>query len=154
MLLVSEDLLPGGCDGILVRKARPSHKLLKKLLAPGPVRAVAFSPDGATLALGTADGVLSLWDVARWEKRHQGKVREEAVRIDRIAFTRDGRSAAVVVNDDGPDREPTHAVVFCNPADGSVREDRPRLLHAAPVADAAFAPDGAEVVTAGPSPRR
>src|SRR5205814_6921203 len=43
----------------------------------------------------------------------------------------------------------THEVVFCNPADGSVREDRPRLPHAAPVADAAFAPGGAEVVTAG-----
>jgi WD40 repeat protein len=124
-------------------------RLVKKLLAPGVVTAVAFSPDGSALATGTADGQLSLWDVARWEERHRGPARDEPCRIDRIAFARDGRSAVVVLNDVGPDREPAHEVAFWNPADGSVREDAPRLAHAAPVADAAFTPDGAGVVTAG-----
>ena len=41
---------------------RTSIEILRE--ATGPVRDVAFSPDGTTMACGTADGTVRLWDVA------------------------------------------------------------------------------------------
>ena len=66
--------------------------------APGPVRAVAFSPaDGALLAAG-GDRGMALWDTARSEplralEGHLGPVRS-------IAFSPDGRLMASA-GDDG-----------------------------------------------------
>jgi WD40 repeat protein len=56
------------------------------------VAAVAFSPDGATLAAGCADGTIRLWDIASGELRrafsgHVGVVK-------RLAFAPDGRTLA------------------------------------------------------------
>jgi WD40 repeat protein len=56
------------------------------------VAAVAFSPDGTTLAGGCSDGIIRLWDVASGELRltfsgHVGMVRS-------LAFAPDGRTLA------------------------------------------------------------
>jgi WD40 repeat protein/beta-lactamase regulating signal transducer with metallopeptidase domain len=121
----------------------------RTLVAPGPVTAVTFNPEGTVLATGTADGRLSVWDTGSWEERHREPVGDRPGRIDRIAFAKDGKTAALVLNADGADGEPDHAVVFWNPSDAAVRDDRPRLAHAGPIGDAAFTPDGGGVVTAG-----
>jgi WD40 repeat protein len=61
------------------------------------VAAVAFSPDGATLAAGCSDGLIRLWDIASGELRqtfsgHVGVV-------NRVAFTPDGRTLASLGED-------------------------------------------------------
>jgi WD40 repeat protein len=61
------------------------------------VAAVAFSPDGATLAAGCSDGVVRLWDTASGELRrtlsgHVGVV-------NRVAFAPDGRTLASLGED-------------------------------------------------------
>ena len=55
-------------------------------------RSVAFSPDGTTLAAGTADGMLQLWDVATKTKI---TILEDSVYVvDAVAFSPDGTTLA------------------------------------------------------------
>src|SRR5262249_12663397 len=56
------------------------------------VHAVAFSPDGATLAAGGSAGVIRLWDISSGELRHRFSGHVGAVR--RLAFAPDGRTLA------------------------------------------------------------
>jgi WD40 repeat protein/beta-lactamase regulating signal transducer with metallopeptidase domain len=134
-----------------------SGEVVRRLFArSGGVSAVAYAPDGRSLAAGTTDGFLSVWDVATGEERARTPVREAPCRIDGIAFAADGKTAVAVVNDPGagpdgddPGRPPAHEVVFWDVADGSVREGRPALVHPGPVGRAVLTPDGSLAVTAG-----
>ena len=56
------------------------------------VRALAFAPDGTTLATGGYDHVLRLWDVETGRLR--GELHGHVDRIESIAFAPDGRSLA------------------------------------------------------------
>jgi len=63
----------------------------------GAMNAVAFSPDGHTLATGSYDGTTTLWDVATHQEtatltRHTGP-------IHGIAFSPDGHTLATAGND-------------------------------------------------------
>jgi len=55
------------------------------------VGAVAFAPDGRTLASGSNDGAVMLWDVQTGKLQATLKVEH---RVDRLAFTPDGKSLA------------------------------------------------------------
>lgn len=54
--------------------------------------AITISPDAATVALGHADGSLSLWDVAG--KKERARIRLELAGVSAIAWSRDGKKLA------------------------------------------------------------
>jgi WD40 repeat protein len=58
----------------------------------GYVHAVAFAPDGKTLATGSSDGVVKLWDVATGKERRT--LRGHRGNICSVAFAPDGRTLA------------------------------------------------------------
>ena len=60
-------------------------------------RSVAFSPDGTTLAAGTADGMLQLWDVAT--KTKTTTLEESDYSVQSVAFSPDGTTLAVGMGD-------------------------------------------------------
>lgn len=53
----------------------------------------AFSPDASTLATGTADGSLILWDVRSGQERSRSQ-RQDGLPVNDVAFTPDGRRVA------------------------------------------------------------
>jgi dipeptidyl aminopeptidase/acylaminoacyl peptidase len=54
--------------------------------------AVAFAPDGQTLATGGRDGLVKLWDVA--SGRHLRTLEQQYTRVEALAWSRDGRTVA------------------------------------------------------------
>jgi WD40 repeat protein len=56
------------------------------------VYGVAFSPDGRTLASGSADATVKLWDVA--SGREVRTLSGHARGVDSVAFSPDGRTLA------------------------------------------------------------
>lgn len=63
----------------------------KKILHPGPVNSVAFSPDGQTLAVGGRGGAVHLWDFGK--KEDVGLLLTRGV-VDGIAYSPDGQTIA------------------------------------------------------------
>jgi WD40 repeat protein len=61
--------------------------------SPGHVRALAFSPDGALLAIAQADGSAALWGLA--EGRELARVQANRSALQSVAFSADGRSFAI-----------------------------------------------------------
>jgi WD40 repeat protein len=57
--------------------------------------AAAFSPDGKTLAVGTTDGVVRLWNHSTSRDIYRFPAKTEP-RIDRLLFARDGKNAGRV----------------------------------------------------------
>ena len=64
---------------------------------PAYVQAVAYSPDGALLAIAQADGGATLWGVA--EGRELARVRANGQGLQSVAFSADGRSFVTGGND-------------------------------------------------------
>ncbi|WP_052711002.1 WD40 repeat domain-containing serine/threonine-protein kinase [Pseudofrankia sp. DC12] len=59
------------------------------------VQTVAFSPDGRTLASGSDDGTVHLWDVSRLSApRDLGRLTGHTDKVDAVAFSPDGRTLA------------------------------------------------------------
>jgi eukaryotic-like serine/threonine-protein kinase len=101
----------------------------------GPVRTLAFTPDGQTLAVGADDGSVKIWDVARREVRltlpaHKGPVWS-------VAFGRDGTLASG--GDDG----------FVRLWQATSFEESRSIVHAKGVRALAFSPDGRTLAIGG-----
>jgi WD40 repeat protein len=63
----------------------------------GRVNSVAFSPDGKTLAGGSTDALIRLWNVATG--REVGSLRAEQGPVSCVAFAPDGNGLAAVGKD-------------------------------------------------------
>jgi eukaryotic-like serine/threonine-protein kinase len=111
-------------DGQAVRHAR-GHD--------GPVRTIAFAPDGESFASGGDDHLVRLWDAGTGA---QAPLRGHRARVRMVAWSPDGTRLASAAND---------GEVRVWDVDGSRR----RLAHDGPVLSLAVAPDGALVVSGG-----
>jgi WD40 repeat protein len=105
----------------------------------GPVRGIALSPDGATLASVGDDGTVRLWDVGKRTQLGQPLLGHIGS-VDAVAFS------------------PNGAMVASGGDDGTVRLwdvragkplGQPLIGHAGPVTGVAFSPDGTMLASAG-----
>jgi WD40 repeat protein len=115
------DLLPAGAV---------SRLGTSRFLNFGRVFSVAFSSDGKTLAAGSWDGSVRLWEVATGKELHQFRDQKTPVRA--VAFSPDGRMLAC--GGEGS------AIVLRDTATG--KELRKLMGHRGPIAFVAFSPDG------------
>jgi WD40 repeat protein/energy-coupling factor transporter ATP-binding protein EcfA2 len=124
----------GGQDDNTVRLWDPATGKARSRLVGhrGPVWDVAFSPDGRTLASGSADRTLRLWDVATGRLRGRPlKGHTDGVRA--VAFSPDGKTVASGSDD--------RTVRLWDVATGRPR-GKPLTGHSDWVTGVAFSPDG------------
>jgi WD40 repeat protein len=96
----------------------------------GRVFVVAFSPDGGTLASGSWDGTVRLWEVATGKELHLFQEPKAPVRA--LAFAPDGKVLAYSSDGSG--------IVLRETATGKAL--RHMKAHRAPITFVAFSPDG------------
>jgi len=60
----------------------------------GPIWDVAFSPDGKTLATGSTDGTVKLWNTATWQELMT--LSDTRKKVGRLMFSPDGSTLAGV----------------------------------------------------------
>ena len=103
----------------------------------GPVRSVAYAPDGATLATGGDDGTVRIWDARTGDQQrqlagHTGPVLSVAYAPDGATLATGGHEGIVRIWD-------------ARTGD----QQRQLAAHAGPVRSVAYAPDGATLATGG-----
>jgi len=105
--------------------------------ATGGAGLIAFSPDGARLAVGEADGVVRFWKVS--DGSPAGEITGQPANIQNVSFTRDGKLLLVADH---------NGTMRC--FDGAtLAAVSPVMAHQRKILAAAFTPDGRRLVTAG-----
>jgi WD40 repeat protein len=106
-------------------------------------RALAFSPDGKTLAVptGAAGYGIQLWDVSEDQPRQAAEARGHSNSVLALAFSADGKTLV----SGGAD----NSVRVWDVAAGALRERVPLRGHTGPLSDVAFAPDRPLLATNG-----
>jgi WD40 repeat protein len=112
----------------------------RALVHPGPVRAVAYSPDGHRVLTAAADGIVRIWDVSTGQvilalKGHEGEV-------EHAAFSPDGRKVVTVA------AVPSSMGKACRTWDAQTGKELARWQGGGWTCKAAFRPDGRRVVLA------
>jgi formylglycine-generating enzyme required for sulfatase activity len=135
---------PGQGVRVFLPQARAAAAELWAAALVGDPSSVAVSPDGARLAIGTADGSVSLWDAARVgrlglvpaELRHGDKVLDLAFRPDGQQLASASADGTVKLWDvSGADPIPTNVATLCG--------------HIGAVARVAYVPGGELLASAG-----
>jgi WD40 repeat protein len=109
---------------------------------------IAVSPDGSTVAAGTRDGTVVLWD-AEGNERRDGRLALGEVPVAGLAFSPDGATLAVAFGSIG-DRQPAPPRSAPRLIDLATRRERVELPGHARTANAvAFSPDGRLVAAGG-----
>lgn len=128
---------------------------MKSMLAQAPqpiqqashgnvVTSVAFAPNGETLASGSWDGTIQLWDVRGGRLKTRRTLRGPWDEVEAIAYAPDGRTLAGLGT--GWDGSPFGAVTLWDLGSG---RKRPFLRVQGKLDAIAFSPDGATLATAG-----
>jgi WD40 repeat protein len=82
----------GGGDGVVWLWRLDGSKPLLLERHTGDVNTLAWSPDGASVASGSSDNTVRLWDAASGRERHRLEGHAEAIAL--LAWSSDSRSLA------------------------------------------------------------
>jgi eukaryotic-like serine/threonine-protein kinase len=113
------------------------HPFRARFANPGPIHAVAFSPDGSIAATAGEGGTIWLWDVVTGDPLGEGL--PHRAKVGALAFSPDGRTLLTGGED-----------CYARLWDVSTgAEEEVSFHHESSVLGVAFSPDGGKVVTAG-----
>lgn len=109
------------------------------------VRSVGYTPDGSQIISGGWDGRVVFWKAASGEQQREHKI--ENGRVNRIAYSKDGKKYAIAYNEPGENEQQTGRVQLF-----VVGDEKPKQTitdFSGMVLDIAYHPDGVTLAAVG-----